>query len=90
MKFIMISGVIEPQRFGDGDAFTSLWRTSSGITALPRFAWTSLRVLLNNTLHNRIGSARVESDLRYFLSFCNRVSTRFEIHLNKSSKLQTS
>lgn len=55
----------------------------------PRFAWTFLRVVLHNTLHNRIRSVRVESRLRYFLSFCSRGNTRIEVLLNKSSKLQT-
>ena len=48
-----------------------------------------LRVVLNNTLHNRIGGVRVESRLRYFLSFCSRGKTRLEVLLNLSDKLQT-
>jgi hypothetical protein len=52
--------------------------------------WRFLRILLNGTLHNRIGSVRFESPLRYFLSFCGRGNTRIEVLLNKPSKLQTS
>ena len=62
--------------------------TSGGQAENPRFAWTFLRVLLHNTLHNPIGNARVESHLRYFLSFGSRGDIRIEILLNNSNKLQ--
>ena len=45
-------------------------------------------MLLNNALHNPIGQARVESHLRYFVSFSSRRNTRIEILLNNSNKLR--
>jgi hypothetical protein len=38
-------------------------------------------------VHDRIGSVRVESHLRYFVGFRTRRNTRIEILLNESGKL---
>ncbi len=56
---------------------------------LGRCTRTFLRVLLDDTLHNHAGRARVKTHLRHFLSFRSRGNTRLEILLNKSSALHT-